>query len=163
MQLQLQDFASNVEGDNVMQAGEITRVMNMWVLGLTGLSHYAIHLPRFILILESYLANRLAKAIKHSLLDTTSGQKGNWVAKEFYFEIQNYWLKYFHNNLVHVWISILIPHKYSNHTQMYVSVFSKYQGTKIELLMDRFSILIPLVCPQNTQETWIVDLFLLLH
>lgn len=72
MQLRLRDFASVIEGDHAMRAGDIGRVMNMWkrwsimVQGSTGLSHYAIHLPRFILILKKYLPFKLAKAIKHS-------------------------------------------------------------------------------------------------
>lgn len=68
--------------------------------GISGLSHYAIHLPRFITILEKNLPKTLAKAIKHSLLIPSAGRGGHWVAKDFYLEIQNFWLKYFYNHSV---------------------------------------------------------------
>lgn len=106
LRLRLRDFASIVEGDQAMRAGDIGRVLLMWkrwavmAQGLKGLSHYAIHLPKFILILEKYLPAKIAKAIKHSLLIPTGGRNGHWVAKDFYLEIQNYWLKYFYNNSV---------------------------------------------------------------
>lgn len=106
MQLRLRDFASIVEGDNAMRDGDIGRVIRMWkkwsimAQGMSGLSHCAIHLPRFITILEKNLPRRLAKAIKHSLLIPSAGRGGNWVAKDFYLEIQNFWLKYFYNHSV---------------------------------------------------------------
>lgn len=106
MQLRLRDFASIVEADNAMRDGDIGRVMRMWkrwaimAQGLSGLSHYAIHLPRFITILEKNLPKNLAKAIKHSLLIPSAGRSGHWVAKDFYLEIQNFWLKYFYNHAV---------------------------------------------------------------
>lgn len=93
--LRLRDFASIFEGDQAMRAGDIGRTMSMWkrwalmAQGLKGLSHYAIHLPRFILILEKFLPPKIAKAIKHSLLIPTGGRDGHWVAKDFYLEIQN--------------------------------------------------------------------------
>lgn len=106
LRLRLRDFASIVEADQAMRTGDIGRTMSMWkrwavmAQGLKGLSHYAIHLPRFILILERFLPKKVAKAIKHSLLIPTGGRDGHWVAKDFYLEIQNYWLKYFYNNSV---------------------------------------------------------------
>lgn len=109
MHLRLRDFATIVEGDQAMRAGDIGRVFLMWkrwavmAQGVSGLSHYAIHLPRFILILEKYLPKDLARAIRHSLLIPTAGRAGHWVAKDFYLEIQNYWLKYFFNNSVCVY------------------------------------------------------------
>ncbi|KAH9808174.1 hypothetical protein DFH28DRAFT_1196946 [Melampsora americana] len=129
LRLRLRDFASIIEGDQAMRAGDIGRTIQMWkrwavmAQGIKGLSHYAIHLPRFILILQKFLPPKIAKAIKHSLLIPTGGRDGHWVAKDFYLEIQNYWLKYFYNN--------------------------SGQGTNIERLMERFSILIPLV-----SEAW---------
>lgn len=89
-----------------MRAGENGRVLLMWkrwaVMAheVKGLSHHAIHLPRFILILERYLPPSIAKAIGQSLLIPTGGQDGHRVAKDFYLEVQNYWLKYFYNNPV---------------------------------------------------------------
>lgn len=106
MQLRLRDFGSVVECDNAMHDGDIGRVMRMWkrwaimAQGMSGLSHYAIHLPRFITILEKNLPKNLSKAIKHSLLIPSAGRAGHWVAKDFYLEIQNFWLKYFYNNSV---------------------------------------------------------------
>lgn len=106
MCLRLRDFATIIEADQAMRAGDIGRVLLMWkrwaimAHGLSGLSHYAIHLPRFILILERFLPKSMAKALKHSLLIPTGGRSGHWVAKDFYLEIQNYWLKYFYNNSV---------------------------------------------------------------
>lgn len=106
MQLRLRDFASIIEGDNAMRDGDIGRVIRMWkrwsimAQGVSGLSHYAIHLPRFITILEKNLPKNLAKAIKHSLLIPSGGRAVHWVAKDFYLEIQNFWLKYFYNHSV---------------------------------------------------------------
>lgn len=106
MQLRLRDFGTIVECDNAMRQGDIGRVMRMWkrwsimAQGISGLSHYAIHLPRFITILEKNLPKTLAKAIKHSLLIPSAGRGGHWVAKDFYLEIQNFWLKYFYNHSV---------------------------------------------------------------
>lgn len=117
LRLRLRDFASIVEGDHAMRAGDIGRTMSMWkrwalmAQGLKGLSHYAIHLPRFILILEKFLPPKIAKSIKHSLLIPTGGRDGHWVAKDFYLEIQNYWLKYFYNNSVCL-LNSVIPSKY---------------------------------------------------
>lgn len=110
LRLRLRDFATIVEGDQAMRAGDIGRTLSMWkrwalmAQGLKGLSHYAIHLPRFILILQKFLPPKIAKAIKHSLLIPTGGRDGHWVAKDFYLEIQNYWLKYFYNNSVSLFL-----------------------------------------------------------
>lgn len=106
LQLRLRDISTLIEGDQGMRDGDIGRVLAMWkrwavmAQGLKGLSHYAIHLPRYILILTKYLPESIAKAIRHSLLIPTGGREGHWVAKDFYLEIQNFWLKYFYNNSV---------------------------------------------------------------
>jgi hypothetical protein len=110
LRLRLRDFATIVEGDHAMRAGDVGRVLLMWkrwavmAHGVKGLSHYAIHLPRFILILNKFLPPEISKAIKHSLLIPTGGRDGHWVAKDFYLEIQNYWLKYFYNNSVSLFL-----------------------------------------------------------
>lgn len=107
MRLRLRDFATVIEADKAMRAGDIGRLMSMWKhwsiisQGLTGLSHYALHLPRYILILEEYLPKNLARVIKHSLLLPSAGREGHWVSKDFYLETQNFWLKYFYNHSVH--------------------------------------------------------------
>ncbi|KAH9808576.1 hypothetical protein DFH28DRAFT_908510 [Melampsora americana] len=106
LRLRLRDFASIIEGEDAMRQGDIGRVMLMWkrwslmAQGMKGLSHYALHLPRMILLLESGLPPGLAKLIKHSMLITASGRPGNFIAKDFFLELQNYWLKYFYNHSV---------------------------------------------------------------
>lgn len=76
--------------------------------GVSGQSHYAIHLPRFITILEKNLPKNLAKAIRHSLLIPSGGHASHWVAKDFYLEIQNFWLIYFYNHSVSSSLRFLI-------------------------------------------------------
>lgn len=106
MVLRLRDLSTVTECDRAMRDGDIGRVLLMWrrwaimAQGLKGLSHYGIHLPRYIMILEKYLPPSVSKAIRHSLLIPTAGRTGHWVAKDFYLEIQNYWLKYFYNHSV---------------------------------------------------------------
>lgn len=108
MRLRLRDFGTVIEADDAMRAGDIGRLMSMWkhwsilAQGLTGLSHYALHLPQYILILEEYLPKKLAHVIKHSLLIPSSGREGHWVSKDFYLETQNFWLKYFYNHSVSI-------------------------------------------------------------
>lgn len=108
MRLRLRDFGTVIEADDAMRAGDIGRLMSMWkhwsilAQGLTGLSHYALHLPQYILILEEYLPKKLAHVIKHSLLIPSSGREGHWVSKDFYLETQNVWLKYFYNHSVSI-------------------------------------------------------------
>lgn len=104
--LRLRDFASIVEGEDAMRQGDIGRVISMWrrwslmAQGMKGLSHYALHLPRLILLLEIGLPRDLAQLIKHSMLIPASGRAGHFIAKDFYLELQNYWLKYFYNHSV---------------------------------------------------------------
>ncbi|KAH9821005.1 hypothetical protein DFH28DRAFT_1190502 [Melampsora americana] len=126
LRLRLQDFASIIEGEDAMRQGDIGRVMLMWkrwslmAQGMKGLSHYALHLPRMILLLESGLPPELAKLIKHSMLIPASGRPGHFIAKDFFLELQNYWLKYFYN-----------------HSGM---------GTDLKRLTDLYSVNITLVC-----------------
>lgn len=106
MRLRLRDFSTIIEADHATRAGDIGRLMSMWkrwsilAQGLKGLSHYAIHLPKYILILEEYLPKKMSKVIKHCLLLPSSGRAEHWVAKDFYLETQNFWLKYFYNHSV---------------------------------------------------------------
>lgn len=106
LRLRLRDFATVTEADSAMRQGDIGRVIYMWkrwslmAQGLKGLSHYALHLPRLVLLFEKGLHPSLAHLLKHSLLIAASGRPGHFVAKDFFLEIQNYWLKFFYNQSV---------------------------------------------------------------
>lgn len=109
--LRLHDFTSIIEGEDAMRVWDIGRVILMWkrwslmAQGMKGLSHYALHLPRLVLLLEKGLPPELSNLIKQSLLIPASGRPGHFVAKDFFLKIQNDWLKYFYNHLV----SISVP------------------------------------------------------
>lgn len=124
--LRLRDFSTIVEANRAMQAGDIGRLLNMWrrwavmTQGMKSLKHYKVHLPRMILLITKVLPPALCRLIQHSLLITPSGRPNHFVAKDFYLEVQNYWIKYFYN-----------------HNGI---------GTNINRLKDVFSINIPLVC-----------------
>jgi hypothetical protein len=100
----LRDFATVIEADRSMKAGDIGRLLNIWrrwlvmAQGINGLTHYAIHLPRTILLITKVLPPALCHAIQHSLLISPSGRPGHIVGKDFYLETQNYWLKFLYNN-----------------------------------------------------------------
>ncbi|KAI7937705.1 hypothetical protein MJO29_015020 [Puccinia striiformis f. sp. tritici] len=102
--LRLRDFATVVECNRSMRAGDIGRLMNVWrrwsimAQGIKGLNKYAIHLPRMVLLLTRVLPPGLRLVLCHSLLISPKGRPGHFVAKDFYLEVQNYWLKYFYNN-----------------------------------------------------------------
>ncbi|KAA1113943.1 hypothetical protein PGTUg99_020757 [Puccinia graminis f. sp. tritici] len=99
----LRDFATVIEANRAMKAGDIGRLLNIWrrwsvmAQGITGLTHYAIHLPRMILLITKVLPPALCHAIQHSLLVTPSGRPGHFVAKDFLLETFNYWLKFMFN------------------------------------------------------------------
>ncbi|OAV96747.1 hypothetical protein PTTG_26233 [Puccinia triticina 1-1 BBBD Race 1] len=102
--LWLRDFAAIIECDRAMRAGDIGRVLNMWKCftvmahGIKGLNNYAIYLPRMILLLTKVLPKGLAKTLLHSLLINPSGRPNHFVAKDFFLENNNFWLKYFYNH-----------------------------------------------------------------
>lgn len=93
--LRLRDCASIFEEANAMRAGDIGQVLLMWerwvvmAHDLKGLSHYTIHLPRLMLILENDIPSKISKAMKQSLLIPTCGRDGHWVAQDFYLGIQD--------------------------------------------------------------------------
>ncbi|PLW16155.1 hypothetical protein PCASD_15855 [Puccinia coronata f. sp. avenae] len=103
LMLQVRDFATVVECDNAMRTGDIGRVLSMWRLwsvmahSIKGLNKYGIQLPRMLLLLTKALPEGLQKVLRHSLLISPTGRPGHFVAKDFYLELQNYWLKYFFN------------------------------------------------------------------
>lgn len=89
-----------------MPDGDIGRLMFMWKRwavssqGMKSLNHYSNYLPRLIVLLKETLAKDLAHTILHSFLITPSGRPGHFVAKDFFLEVQNYWIKYFYNHSV---------------------------------------------------------------
>ncbi|KAH9458328.1 hypothetical protein Pst134EB_010636 [Puccinia striiformis f. sp. tritici] len=101
--VRLQEFSTVVEANNAMKAGDIGRLMNVWKMwsvmaqSLPGLTHYASYLPRLVLLLNEILPPSLSKLLKHNLLFSPSGRPGHFVAKDFYLENCNYWLKFFFN------------------------------------------------------------------
>lgn len=106
MKLRIRDFASLVEADRAMRDGDVGRMLLMWkrwsilAQGMEGMGNYALALPRYILLLEEFLPPSVGRAIRHSLLISPSGLAGHFVGKDFYLEMQNYWLKYFYNHSV---------------------------------------------------------------
>lgn len=75
---------------------------SVMIQGINGLTHYSNYLPRLVRLLETVLPAELSHVLKHSLLVAPSGRQGHFVAKDFYLEVQNYWLKYFYNNTVSI-------------------------------------------------------------
>ncbi|OAV95559.1 hypothetical protein PTTG_08781 [Puccinia triticina 1-1 BBBD Race 1] len=104
MLLRLWDFSTIVECNRAMKAGDIGRVLNIYkqwsvmALGIHGLTNYAIDLPRMYLLLTKVLPPGLRLVLKHSLLISPTGRPNHFVAKDFYLENQNFFLKYFYNN-----------------------------------------------------------------
>jgi hypothetical protein len=96
--LQLQDFATVVEADQSMKAGNIWCCWSVMAQGIKGLTHYSIHLPQTILLITKVLSPGLRHIIQHSLLISPTGRPNHFVAKDFYLENFNYWLKFFYNN-----------------------------------------------------------------
>lgn len=86
---------------------------------LPGLTHYATYLPRLVLLLTKVLPPSLSKFFQHSMLVSPSGRPGHFVAKDFFLENHNYWLKFFYNR--------------------------GGIGTQVERLKELFSLNIPLV------------------
>jgi hypothetical protein len=48
-------------------------------------------------MLTHLLPTDLAKLFRHNLLFSPSGRPNHFVAKDYFLENQNYWLKYFYN------------------------------------------------------------------
>ncbi|KAH9469724.1 hypothetical protein Pst134EA_007004 [Puccinia striiformis f. sp. tritici] len=118
--LRLHEFSTVVEANRAMKAGDIGRLMIVWKMwsvmcqGLKGLHNYSSYLPHMVLLLTELLPPSLAKLFKHSLLFSPTGRENHFVAKDFYLELQNYWLKFVFNR--------------------------SGRGTKIERLKDIFSL-----------------------
>ncbi|KAH9816928.1 hypothetical protein DFH28DRAFT_1125077 [Melampsora americana] len=95
--------------------------------GIPGLSHYARHLPRMVLVLEQDLPVQLSKVIKHMMLIPSNGRSNHWLASDEFLEINNYWLKHIYNNTLMAGGS------------------QQGNGTNIHRLMARFSSNMPLL------------------
>jgi hypothetical protein len=127
--LRLQEFSTVVEANQAMKDGDVGRLLNVWRLwsimsqSLKGLKNYSSYLPRMVLLLTQFLPPSLSKLFRHSLLISPSGREGHFVAKDFYLEINNYWLKFFYNR--------------------------SGIGTRVDRLKNLFSLNIPLVCLLN--------------
>ncbi|KAA1123855.1 hypothetical protein PGTUg99_026570 [Puccinia graminis f. sp. tritici] len=102
--LRLSDFATVVEGNAAMKAGDVGRLMNIWKRwavisqGIKKLTQYSVQLPRMIILLNEVLPRGLAHIILHSVLIAPSGRQKHFVAKDQHLEQQNYWLKFFFNH-----------------------------------------------------------------
>lgn len=99
--LRLQDFATIVEASQSMSAGDVGRMIRVWkrwsvmAHGMNHLKHYANYLPRLIILLNKTLPKDVADIIKFNLLVCPSSRKGHFVAKDFFLEVQNFWLNFF--------------------------------------------------------------------
>lgn len=104
--LQLQDFATVVEASRAMSTGDVGRMIRMWkrwsvmAHGMNRLKHYANYLPRLIILLNKTLPQDISEILKYNLLVCPSGRAGHFVAKDFFLEVQNFWLNFFYNNVV---------------------------------------------------------------
>lgn len=148
--LRLRDFATVVEANRSMSAGDIGRLMYMWkrwslmIQGMKGLTHYSNYLPRLVLLLTKTLPKPLAHLISHSLLITSSGRPNHFVAKDFFLEVQNYWIKFFHNHSVSYYGCSFDCIRRVTFIRLTFN-FIKGTGTEIARLKDTFSINVPFV------------------
>ncbi|KAA1123550.1 hypothetical protein PGTUg99_007721 [Puccinia graminis f. sp. tritici] len=102
--IQLHDFSTVVEAKQSMKSGDAGRLILIWKKwslmsqALTGLTNYSSYLPRMVLLLMVFLPPSLSKYLRHVLLISPSGRPGHFVAKDFWLEIQNYWIKFLYNH-----------------------------------------------------------------
>jgi hypothetical protein len=101
--IRLHEFSTVIEANRAMKAGDIGRLLLMWKKwslmsqSLKGIHNYSSYLPRLVLLVTQFLPPSPAKLIRHSLLISPSGRKNHFVAKDYYLELQNYWLKFLFN------------------------------------------------------------------
>ncbi|KAI7933419.1 hypothetical protein MJO28_017616 [Puccinia striiformis f. sp. tritici] len=101
--LMLHDFSTVVEAKRSMKAGDIGRLLSVWkkwslmAQALPGITNYSSYLPRQVLLLTVILPPSLRKYPRHNLLMSPTGRKDHFVAKDFWLEMQNYWLKFLYN------------------------------------------------------------------
>ncbi|KAA1128735.1 hypothetical protein PGTUg99_007731 [Puccinia graminis f. sp. tritici] len=100
----LHDFSTVVEAKRSMKAGDVGRLILIWKKwslmsqALKGITNYSSYLPRMVVLLTVVLPPSLSKYLRHNLLISPSGRPNHFVAKDFWLEIQNYWIKFFYNN-----------------------------------------------------------------
>lgn len=106
LRLRTRDFATVVEADRATHAGDIGRLTIIWKKWalmahcLKGLPRYALHLTRFLVLVEQDLPPELAKVILHSMLIPSVHRPGHFVGNDLWLEHQNFWLKHFFNQTV---------------------------------------------------------------
>jgi hypothetical protein len=102
--LRMHDFSTVVEAKRSMKAGDVGRLMLIWkkwslmAQALKGITNYSTYLPRMVLMLTVVLPPALSKYMRHNLLMSPSGRPEHFVAKDYWLEIQNYWIKFLFNN-----------------------------------------------------------------
>jgi hypothetical protein len=103
MLVQSHDFSSVVEAKRSMKAGDVGRLMIVWkkwcvmAQSIKEITNYSSYLPCMIILLSGGLNPLLSKYLRHNLLISPTGCAGNFVEKDFWLEVQNYWLKCFYN------------------------------------------------------------------
>ncbi|PLW32873.1 hypothetical protein PCANC_07072 [Puccinia coronata f. sp. avenae] len=101
--MMLHNFSTVVEARRSMKAGDVGQLMIVWskwclmTQALPGITNYLSYLPRMVLLLTVILPPSMRKYLRHNLLISPTGRLHHFVAKDFWLEIQNYWLKYFYN------------------------------------------------------------------
>jgi hypothetical protein len=101
--LLVHDFSTAVEAKRAMKAGDVGQLMLIWkkwclmCQALPGITNYSSYLPRNVLLLTVILLPSLRKFLRHNLLISPSGCKDHFLAKDFWPEVQNYWLKFLYN------------------------------------------------------------------
>ncbi|KNE91689.1 hypothetical protein PSTG_14908 [Puccinia striiformis f. sp. tritici PST-78] len=101
--LMLHDFSTVVEatmGSYLRYDIRTDFLWKKWSLmaqALPGITNYSLYLPRQVLLLTEILPLSLRKYLRHNLLMSPIGRKDHLVAKDFWLEIQNYWLEFLYN------------------------------------------------------------------
>jgi hypothetical protein len=103
MLVQLHDFSSVFEAKRSMKAGDVGRIMIVWkkwcvmAQSIKKITNYSSYLPRMVILLLGGLNPSLSNYLWHNLLISPTGRANHFVGKDFWLEIQNYYLKYFYN------------------------------------------------------------------
>jgi hypothetical protein len=87
-----------------MNAGDVGRLLLIWkkwsimTQAMKGITNYSSYLPRMVLMLTIILPPDMRTYLKHNLLISPTGRDDHFVAKDYWLEIQNYWIKFLFNN-----------------------------------------------------------------
>ena len=101
--LLVHDFSMVVEAKRAKKAGDVGQLMLIWkkwcliCQALPWITNYSSYLPRTSLLITVILLPSLRNYLQRNLLISPSGRKDHFVAKEFWLEVQNYWLKFLYN------------------------------------------------------------------